>query len=164
MKNMKCTEIKNRLSAYQDGELAAPTFSLIADHLKICPSCREELERLRKAYAMIAIDHLILPDPFFLTRLRARIQTQNKKLFVRSNSLHWLERMLLPATVMVGLLFGTFLGMQMTKKFFSQTTSGIKISESYLDQDVFAEIPSGSLTDSYTSLNHWEQDIFGRQP
>ena len=50
---MKCPDLQNRLSAYQDRELAADKAQDIAKHLKVCDICRKEYETLQ------TIDHLL---------------------------------------------------------------------------------------------------------
>lgn len=55
---MKCPDLHNRLSAYQDRELAADKAQEIAKHLEVCDICRKEYETLQN------IDHLLsgLPE------------------------------------------------------------------------------------------------------
>ena len=50
---MKCERVQIKLSAYMDGELDASLHREIADHLKQCPECREELEELSGADTLL---------------------------------------------------------------------------------------------------------------
>lgn len=46
---MDCDRVREELSAYLDGELAAPEAGQLRAHLDRCPTCRGELDSLRRA-------------------------------------------------------------------------------------------------------------------
>jgi anti-sigma factor (TIGR02949 family) len=57
---MRCEEIRSRLDAYVDGELADTERELIGEHLVDCPECGPEaasLERLRAGIRQTALTH-----------------------------------------------------------------------------------------------------------
>jgi len=56
----RCDEIRERLSAYLDGELPPPEAALVVEHLESCPGCREELDDLRRLRDQVA-RHLAPP-------------------------------------------------------------------------------------------------------
>jgi anti-sigma factor RsiW len=58
------------LSRYMDGELPASDVTAIEVHLESCSRCREELASFREMSNLLASE--TQPDPFFLTRFRAR--------------------------------------------------------------------------------------------
>jgi anti-sigma factor RsiW len=58
------------LSLYWDGELSASDASHLERHLDACESCREELASFRELSGLL--ESQTKPDPFFLTRFRAR--------------------------------------------------------------------------------------------
>ena len=161
---MHCKNLKNRLSAYLDGELDSRTSSQIALHLEECSSCKLDVENLRKVNTFWEAEEPMPTDPYFLVRLRARLREQERNLPVAFNVWRWLERALVPVTVLAGLAFGIFLGTHLTEKLYDHTGGSSKISSSYFDKDVFSAIPEGSLTAEYTSLNHWEQNVEGKMP
>ncbi len=161
---MICKNLKNRLSAYLDGELDARTSSQIALHLEECSSCKFEFERLQKLNMFLEAEQPLPADPYFLSRLRARLRNEDRKMPVVSNAWRWAARALVPVTIAVGLVFGIFLGTHLTEKLSSDADTAFKISDSYFDEDVFSAIPQGSLTAEYTSLNHWEQNVEGKTP
>jgi hypothetical protein len=73
---MNCTQIKKTLSAFMDNERDGATSRLIAEHLKDCPRCREDLHEFRE------VDNLLVglprkdPNPDFSRRvLRAALGT-----------------------------------------------------------------------------------------
>jgi anti-sigma factor RsiW len=55
---------------YWDGELSASDVSLLERHLESCDRCREELASFRELSGVLSTEPE--PDPFFLTRFRAR--------------------------------------------------------------------------------------------
>ena len=67
---MTCERWEPLLSLYCDGELSASDVSQLDRHLKTCERCREELASFRELSDVLATQPV--PDPFFLTRFRAR--------------------------------------------------------------------------------------------
>ncbi len=58
---MNCTEVKERLSAYYDGELSLQERAAVAEHLKGCLDCARELEGFRRVSTLA--DGLNHPEP-----------------------------------------------------------------------------------------------------
>jgi hypothetical protein len=58
---MDCTEVKELLSAYHDGELGPDDRSAVAEHLRVCHDCAGELEGFRCLSALA--EGLVHPDP-----------------------------------------------------------------------------------------------------
>jgi anti-sigma factor RsiW len=67
---MNCERWEPMLSMYLDGELSASDVSRLEGHLEVCESCREELASFEELSSVLATH--AEPDPFFLTRFRAR--------------------------------------------------------------------------------------------
>jgi anti-sigma factor RsiW len=67
---MTCERWEPLLSMYLDGELSASDASRLEGHLDACGSCREELASFRELSGMLTTRPE--PDPYFLTRFRAR--------------------------------------------------------------------------------------------
>ena len=67
---MSCERWEPLLSRYMDGELPASDVTAVEEHLESCPRCREELASFREMSSLLASE--TEPDPFFLTRFRAR--------------------------------------------------------------------------------------------
>jgi len=61
---MTCPQIEERLSAYLEGDLSAVETAAVADHLKVCPSCRRLAARLEDLPGELAALQEELP--FFL--------------------------------------------------------------------------------------------------
>jgi hypothetical protein len=68
---VSCTEHEARLSAYLDGELAAPETRALEEHLGGCARCAAALDRLRDDDA--ALDRLYAPAREAADRLEARV-------------------------------------------------------------------------------------------
>jgi len=51
---MTCDELRDFLSPYMDGQLAAAEAECAAAHLSVCPSCREELAALRFTSGLVS--------------------------------------------------------------------------------------------------------------
>lgn len=58
---MTCSEVREQLSAYYDGELAEPLREAVAEHLEQCARCRAEITGFRKLSELTA--ELRTPEP-----------------------------------------------------------------------------------------------------
>ncbi len=67
---MTCDRWAPLLSAYLDEELSPMDRDLFSHHLDSCEHCREEIASLRRISELLSVD--TKPDPFFVTRFRAR--------------------------------------------------------------------------------------------
>ncbi|HHY36305.1 MAG TPA: DUF4349 domain-containing protein [Firmicutes bacterium] len=50
---MRCSEVCELLSSYMDGMLPAEQMQAVAEHLSLCPDCREELRLLEETVALL---------------------------------------------------------------------------------------------------------------
>lgn len=71
---MKCTEIKNLLSPYLDGDLDEKKKQWIDEHLAICSSCAKELEELKEIISGLKKIPEVEPPPYFLEAVHARLE------------------------------------------------------------------------------------------
>jgi anti-sigma factor RsiW len=77
---VKCHDVQRRLSACMDGELDAALSREVEGHLQQCPDCREELEELSSADALLRdLPRYSLPAKF-AKALLSRLQDQEMKL------------------------------------------------------------------------------------
>jgi len=67
---MSCKPWEPLLSRFLDGELAGSEKTGLEQHLETCRTCREELASFRELSSVLATH--TEPDPFFVTRFRAR--------------------------------------------------------------------------------------------
>lgn len=151
-KVMKCAKVKKRLSAFLDGELDAAMREAVATHLDTCSRCKVEAKRLQSAYDLLGNGIQLPPDPFFIMRLRARL-TACKGADMPITWQRWAWRVILPATVAVGLLIGVLLGKEIQQNWvYSQPNT-----YDYLSSSLFYESPQASLTADYLALNGWQE-------
>jgi len=150
---MKCKSIQKRLSAYIDGELGEDLAGEISRHLETCPYCGKELARLRQLYGFIDIDVSMTDDPHFVTRVRAGLQKRDQAHLNVGKLEWWIGRLLIPATLVVGLFIGTIIGKQVSRGLLPSSSANFEMSRDYIDRDVFSAVPSGSLVDNFLALN-----------
>lgn len=152
-----CQEIRQKLSAYQDGEVSHSQRDNIEAHLHNCDPCRKYLADLEQTYQLINRLPQIKPDPMFTRRvmnsvadtsLWNRLPGKLLKLFpVPSATI---------AMIIVGLLTGTLLGNLLIQNpsfpsdHSSPNYSGREITLASLT--VFDAIPKGSIADGYFNM------------
>jgi len=71
--------VRNRLSAYMDGELPPDQASTITSHLASCPACASELASLQSTSAILRQFPTASPSPDLLHRLHAAIDTSSRR-------------------------------------------------------------------------------------
>lgn len=89
---MKCAQVRERLSAYLDGECPEGEAQGVARHLEDCPGCREELEALLRLTAALA--ELTVPAPPHL------------RLSLRPRRAAWWQALSLAASLILGVAVG----------------------------------------------------------
>jgi anti-sigma factor RsiW len=67
MKEMDCSRYRKLLSAYLDNELLEDELAEVNEHLKVCPGCTRELERLRLVQTLykLELENKVAPQPSF---------------------------------------------------------------------------------------------------
>ncbi|MCL6621979.1 MAG: zf-HC2 domain-containing protein [Syntrophobacterales bacterium] len=88
-----CVHIRERLSAYLDGETTTAETELVARHLADCPECRRELAALERLSAALA-DLTVPGPPLALPRLGRRRTA-------------WWQALTLAASLVLGLVTGS---------------------------------------------------------
>lgn len=76
---MKCSRAKRKLIAFIDDELSRQERSDIEEHLNLCPICSKDLNILSKISGAIRRDEEIEPSPYFRSKVRRRIEAQEKR-------------------------------------------------------------------------------------
>ena len=145
---MKCKSVQKNLSAFIDKEIAANSTSEIQEHLESCIECNSLFKRLKKADVLLDSPLELPADPYFVTRLKARIKLDEKPSGIKK-----LERFFAPAYIVAGLLFGAFLGINAGRAVMQPPQVQKNYGEFYGASDVFNSFPSGSLAAAYTHYN-----------
>ncbi len=70
---MRACERSRRLNAYHDGELSGEECAVLEKHLRECPSCAQELTRLRRLSGLFAAVEMPGISSDVLDRLRGRV-------------------------------------------------------------------------------------------
>jgi len=92
---MNCKDVRENLiellaeTSPVAGHRADPA---VAEHVRQCPACAQELESLRKTMALLDEWKAPEPSPYFLTRLNAHVREEQGKAPERSGIFGWLRR------------------------------------------------------------------------
>ncbi len=154
---MDCREIKRKLSAYQDGELADSQRAQVELHLKGCPDCAAALQQLNQLWEFMGNVETIESAPYFWTRFAQRWQerTQPKPswrpIFIPFQKLSF--SVLVIGLLVLGLAIGMFLGQNIYHH--SQVASTVS-AEQELDQvfpmTSFDDFPEQSVAQAYVTM------------
>jgi len=152
-----CQGIRQKLSAYQDGEVNQPQSDYIEDHLHNCDSCREYLADLGQTYQLINSLPQIEPDPMFTRKVMDLVVDTSLWGRFLGNPLRLFPIPSAAITIIiVGLLIGTFFGnLLIQNPYFPLDHSSPTYSErevTLASLTVFDAIPVGSIADGYFNM------------
>ncbi|MBC8441855.1 MAG: zf-HC2 domain-containing protein [Deltaproteobacteria bacterium] len=152
-----CNKIRQKLSAYQDGEVSQNQRESIDAHLRHCDACKNDLAALGQTTQLINSLPQILPDPGFTQRVMRSVADTSIW-----NRLLGKPLRLFPvpsaaaAMIMIGLLTGTLLGNLLIQ---NPSFSLGQSSPNYFDREitlasmtVFDAVPQGSIADGYFNM------------
>ena len=121
--------VRERLSAWLDGELAPEERLEVAAHLEVCEKCRRELAALERLDA--ALGSLDAPTP---ARLAARVLDR-----LQPRRRYWWQSLAMAASLVLGIV----LGGSLARDFYPYpVTSG---NSEVLALEEFHDFPQGSL-------------------
>ncbi|MBT3486409.1 MAG: zf-HC2 domain-containing protein [Desulfobacula sp.] len=152
-----CHKIRQKLSAYQDGEVSQSQRDNIKAHLGNCDSCRKYLADLGQTYQLINSLPQIKPDPMFTRKVINSVAETSlwNRLFGKPLRLFPVPSAAI-AMIIVGLLTGTLLGNLLIQNPYSLSDHS---SSSYSGREltlasltVFDAIPIGSIADGYFNM------------
>jgi hypothetical protein len=97
---MNCKDVRENLiellavGSVVEGEPQAPHRAdpAVAEHVRQCPACAQELESLRQTMALLDEWKAPEPSPYFLTRLGAHVREEQGKAPDRSGVFGWMRR------------------------------------------------------------------------
>ena len=151
---MKCPEVKKRLKAFMDGELAIGEDARIRSHLAACSDCLEELHGLSQTWSLLGELPALNPGPDFISALLRKVEGEEGEGTVRS----FLKRLIqvpTPAIAVVVLIVGLFLGGKVGS-FLSAAVLGPRPGVEAGDngevpfyQEIFADLSPHSLESVY---------------
>ena len=156
---MKCSQVQERLSAFQDGELKPQEQERVSNHLESCPACREQYAEMEKVWQALGDFKEILPEPAFYGQLIKKINEPNE---TRSPAgFQWLFQFFsspwATSTLLIaGILIGTFLGNILAKSdlfpFQQSQASHSQAAIEVFSLKAFDPIPPGTLADKYMRM------------
>lgn len=144
---MKCEKIRNRLSAFLDGEVKEDEYRRIASHLESCDSCSREYEELKHLGELLSNLNTVQPPPYLWHRVERKISSP-EKVSVWEQIVHRFVYAPVGVAVLIGVLIGNYLGQNIAHRFV--LTESEPLSLSNLDDG-----PPGSLSDAY--FYGWEE-------
>lgn len=116
---MKCKHLHNKLIFYLEGDLSQDEINLVEEHLSECSECAAFADDMRKTFAVLESEKSPGINPFFYTRLKAKMETQTESLTPAEANLYW-RRILQPALFSILLLIGIYSGIKIGEKAESQ--------------------------------------------
>jgi anti-sigma factor RsiW len=106
---MKCKTVHNKLIFFLEKELPEAEMNAVQAHLAGCPDCALFAEDLKKTLSILETDKKPELNPFFYTRVKARLEQPATRLSGRPV----LVRVLQPVAFSVILLLGIYAGIRL---------------------------------------------------
>jgi anti-sigma factor RsiW len=132
---MACTQMRERLSAWLDGELTAEERREVAAHLEVCTACSRELALLKELDA--ALGTLAAPLPAQLPeRVLARLQPRRR---------YGWQSLAMAASLVLGIALGGALAQNFYPYVTPAVTAAANGNGEVLALDEFHDFPQGSL-------------------
>lgn len=141
---MRCYKAKKLLPQMVAGVLDDEKVGLLQNHVVNCDSCGSLLNRLQKVEALLNQPTDVKDDPFFVTRLRARLRENEATTPKQVGKMVWS-----PLFLAAGLIIGAALGITAGHAVMTRPAA-INYAEYYGSADLFRTLPSGSLAATYS--------------
>lgn len=107
---MNCSECKNNLNGYLEGNLTPELGREVTNHLIDCESCGELFTALRSLDQLILKEKVTVPSQFLTNRVMNLIQTQNKVITDENKFQRILQPLLIAASITLAILGGVKAG------------------------------------------------------
>lgn len=111
MKTMKCKTLHSKIIFYLDGELTTEEMVQMTLHISECNDCAAFAKELKNTFGMLALEKSPKVNPFFYTRLKAKLENQDdgqNKIYRRPVFI----RVLQPAFFSILLIAGIYAGIK----------------------------------------------------
>jgi anti-sigma factor RsiW len=150
---MDCKDIREKLSAYMDGELDAALMKAVTDHVEACEACRDEVRRMEAAWDLL--ESVPVPEPSL--GLKGRILQKaagraapGARAFVLRSLRRWPMSLAAAAAIFFGVVFGGLLGRVYVSEPQSAAAPQAVVAETTAGAaenggDVFSELPEGTV-------------------
>jgi predicted anti-sigma-YlaC factor YlaD len=161
---MKCHNVRKKFSAYQDKELKPREQEEVSRHLLSCQSCRDQYEKLERAWQTLGELEEIRPDVWFYPQLIRKIQeTRKKRVLTALQHVFRLLRTPAIASILlaVGILTGSYLGNILARYDFLpfQPAQPTYLQEALFDSlKIFDPAPPGTLAHGYLQMVSYKEN------
>ncbi len=154
---MRCKDIENKLSAFQDRQLPPEEVSAVRVHLKNCPKCKQHLAEMEELWQFLGNVEQFDSAPFFWSKLDRKINqtTGNQKRFFRGDFFPRFSPA--PIIALLLLIFSLWTGFYLGKTLFFYATPAKEMtseidSESLLAINSVDDFTGESVSDIYQTL------------
>jgi anti-sigma factor RsiW len=164
---MSCGEIKQKLSAFQDGQLPEDESRIIQDHLSFCESCSSELQELQDVYGLLSHVETIEAAPYFWTKLSRQMKPSTAKKSVWESIVTPAPKFAVPIAATLVFIFALLVGIYLGTNIYNHSAvTASAVTDQELDQvyslNSFEDFPQESVANAYVSLltdiNHVQGD------
>uniref|UniRef100_UPI0032173E19 anti-sigma factor family protein n=1 Tax=uncultured Draconibacterium sp. TaxID=1573823 RepID=UPI0032173E19 len=107
---MKCKAVHTNLIFFLEKELPVSEMKAVQEHLDNCPDCALFAEEMKKTFSILETDKVVEENPFFYTRVKARLENQAEEQVVARPVL---AKVLQPVAFSVLLLLAVYGGIKM---------------------------------------------------
>lgn len=121
---MNCKTLHKKLIFFLEGDLPAKEAEEVAAHLAQCNSCAAFAEDLKKTLEIIQLEKTPKVNPFFYTRLKARMENEEIKENQPAGISIW-EKVLQPAFFSLLLIAGIYTGIKIGQPASAETGQNI---------------------------------------
>lgn len=108
---MNCKTLHTKIIFFIEGELPGWEMEEVKIHLERCPVCVAFVEEMKKTLAVIENEKTPQLNPFFYTRVKARLENQSEQV-AATRHVAVLKRILQPALFSLVLLAGVYTGVK----------------------------------------------------
>ena len=108
---MNCRIIHKKLIFFLEGDLTKKEAEEISAHLAQCSECAAFAEDMKKTLSIVEIEKFPEVNPFFYTRLKARLEKETEAVYRPAGFPLW-EKVLQPALFSLLLVAGIYTGIK----------------------------------------------------
>jgi anti-sigma factor RsiW len=161
---MKCRQVKDKLSAFQDGELSPRERERVSEHLERCPACRERYAEIEKVWQALEGLPEIPPDPDFFGQLIKKINEPYERppLPGLSGVFQLFSSLAVCTLLIAGVLIGAFTGNMLVKSdlfpFMQNQAARSRAAIEVFSLKAFDPIPPGTLGDKYLRMASYGEE------
>lgn len=80
---MNCKKVHKKLIFFLEKELSDSEMNLVQEHLNNCSECALFVEEMKCTLGILERDKVVEENPYFFTRVRARLENQEQEMIVR---------------------------------------------------------------------------------